>query len=874
MATGIEILQTELSNGLGVILKEDHSAPIASFWTWYRVGSRNELPGKTGLSHWVEHMQFKGTPSLEKGQIFREVSSVGGTLNALTSHDWTAYFETLPVDQLELSLRIESDRMSNSLFTLDEVESERTVILSERQGAENNPGYALYEEVVGAAFHAHPYRHMVIGYESDLRQITRDDLYQHYRHNYHPGNAFVVAVGDFVAEELLHSIEEAFGSIPRGNDPAPVAVIEPPLESERRVTMRRPSGVPYLRMAFPSPDARHADLPALFVLDAILSGGKGMGLGGGGAMGRSSRLYRSLVASGLVRSVGSDIDVTIDPFLFQIGVTGLPGSDLAHIEAVIEEQLRQVRVAPPAPAELERAMHQVEAQFVYSAEGVTNQAFWLGQWEIVDSRRRAGSLPDEIRGVTAGDVMRVANTYLLPDRRTIGWLLPGRDGGEVPSGAAPPALVPRAWGLTGPRQSGEPPRFGFQRAELDNGVVVLGQERPESRSVAMRIRLAAGSMYEPDELAGIAFLTSRSLLRGAAGLTYEAINELTDSLGSSVTVDAGKEFVEARFRLLGNDLPAMTALAGQILLTPDFPAEEIERIRIEQLGAIAESDNDTRATADRVMRRAVYPLPNPLGRRTLGSAETISSITRNDVVNYHAAQFRPRSTAIAVVGGIGSFAATVDTISRALGAWGEPSQIRPRPTLGLTNGSSLQVEATIAGKTQADIAAGVPTIARGHEEFYALDVANLILGRLGLMGRLGAEVRDRRGLAYYAFSQIEPRKDGSLWVMRAGVDPANVDNAIEAVIAELGRIRAERVSEEELRNAKNYLVGVLPLALETHDGVAATLLAIEEFGLGLDYLGRYPDIIAGVTQEDVLDAAHQHLDPQVLAIGIAGPTKS
>ena len=171
------IVETQLDNGLRVILQEDRSAPIVSFWTWYRVGSRNEQPGKTGLSHWVEHMQFKGTETIEKGQIFRDVSRVGGTLNALTSHDWTAYFETVPSHQIDLPLRIESDRMMGSLFAPDEVESERTVILSERQGAENNPGYALYEEVVGSAFHAHPYRHMVIGYERDLRDnFTRRPL--------------------------------------------------------------------------------------------------------------------------------------------------------------------------------------------------------------------------------------------------------------------------------------------------------------------------------------------------------------------------------------------------------------------------------------------------------------------------------------------------------------------------------------------------------------------------------------------------------------------------------------------------------------------------------------------------------------------------
>src|SRR5215210_8169328 len=210
------VVDAQLSNGLGVILREDHTAPIVSICTWYRVGSRNESPGKTGLSHWVEHMQFKGTASIAKGQIFRDVSRIGGTLNALTSHDWTAYFETVPTLQIDLPLRIESDRMTGSLFAPDEVESERTVILSERQGAENNPGSALYEEVVGAAFHAHPYRHMVIGYECDLRAISRDDLFHHYRRFYHPSNAFVVAVGDFDSDDLLGRLERAFGAVPGG----------------------------------------------------------------------------------------------------------------------------------------------------------------------------------------------------------------------------------------------------------------------------------------------------------------------------------------------------------------------------------------------------------------------------------------------------------------------------------------------------------------------------------------------------------------------------------------------------------------------------------------------------------------------------------
>ena len=199
-----------LDNGLTLFLQEKHDAPVVSFWTWYRVGSRNELPGLTGVSHWVEHMQFKGTPTIAKGSIFGAVSRVGGYLNAMTSTDWTAYFETLPADQVDLAIEIESDRMVNSLFDADEVASERTVILSERQGAENRPTYKLYEEVIATAFSGHAYSHSVIGREQDLKRITRDDLYNHYRRYYRPDNAFITVVGDFDADEMTKKLTDAF----------------------------------------------------------------------------------------------------------------------------------------------------------------------------------------------------------------------------------------------------------------------------------------------------------------------------------------------------------------------------------------------------------------------------------------------------------------------------------------------------------------------------------------------------------------------------------------------------------------------------------------------------------------------------------------
>ena len=869
------VVATQLNNGLGVILQEDHSAPVVSLWTWYRVGSRNEQPGKTGLSHWVEHMQFKGTASIAKGQIFRDVSRVGGTLNALTSHDWTAYFETVPSHQIDLPLRIEPDRMVGSLFTTEEVESERTVILSERQGAENNPGYALYEEVVGAAFHAHPYRHMVIGYECDLRAISRDDLFQHYRRFYHPGNAFVVAVGAFDSGDLLGRLEQAFEAVPAGESiPQSIGVMEPAQQGERRVLLRRPSGVPYLRVAYHTPGAANADAVPLLVTEAILSGGPPMGLAGGGVMGRSSRLYRALVASGLARSAGSDMGLTIDPYLFQIGVTGLPGSDLSQLERIVDDEVARLQNELVTENELQRALHQLEAQFVYSSEGMTNQAYWLGHWEIVDGWHRAAYLPDEIRRVTAEDIRRVAQKYLLVERRTVGWLEPLITEGAAPGPPADAGLrfaPPLAWGLTGPRSSMEAEYASFHRAFLPNGIPVLGQERPQSQSFALRLRDPAGAIYERPEESGIAFLTARSLQRGSSGRSFEEISTRLDELGGSMSIDTGREFVEARVRGLRNDFEELTQLLAEALQRPDFPAIEVDKVRSEQLGAIAEADNDTRATADRLLRRSVFPEPNPFGRRVLGSPEIVAGLDRDAVANYHARSFGAGGAMIAVVGGIAGFDSAVECLSSTFGSWAGTARKIDIADRLLSNDSTTRATEAIPGKSQADIAAGVATISRGHPDYYALDVANMILGRLGLMGRLGAEVRDRQGLAYHASSQLEPRRDGTLWAARAGVDPQNVDRALAAIQTELERLRSELVSDEELADAKSYLTGVLPLALETHDGVAAILLAIEEFNLGLDYLDRYPDIIAAVEPEQVRQAARSHLDPERLAIGIAEP---
>ena len=237
----VPVRETRLGNGLTILTRELHNAPIASFWVWYRVGSRNEVSGITGISHWVEHMLFKGTSAYKPGDIFRAVTRNGGTLNGFTWVDYTTYFETLPSDRLNLALEIESDRMVNALFNPDEVASERTVIIAEREGHENNPTFHLDEEVTSTAFKVHPYGNGVIGWKCDLQTMTREDLYAHYQRYYVPGNAVVVAVGDFDTDDLLRRIEERFGGISAGAPVPDVRSIEPVQEGERRIHLRRPA---------------------------------------------------------------------------------------------------------------------------------------------------------------------------------------------------------------------------------------------------------------------------------------------------------------------------------------------------------------------------------------------------------------------------------------------------------------------------------------------------------------------------------------------------------------------------------------------------------------------------------------------------------
>lgn len=413
-----------LSNGLKVFLKEIHTTPIVSSWLWYRVGSRDETQGRTGISHWVEHMQFKGTPQFPANVLDKAISREGGVWNAMTYLDWTAYYETMPADRIDLALRLEADRMVNSQFDEKEVASERTVIISEREGNENDPLFQLGEAVQHAAFRIHPYHHEVIGDVADLHAMTRDDLYNHYRAYYTPNNAVMAVAGDFDTKSMLARIRGLFEPIPAGQEPTRLARPETEQRGEIRLSVEGPGSTSYVQVCYRFPAASHPDFFPLTVLDSLLAGPSNLNMFSGGISNKTSRLYRALVDKEYAVGVYGGAQATIDPFLYSIVLTVHPKRKPEEALAALDGEIERVRREKVAKSEITRAIKQARALFAYGSENITNQAFWMGYSEMFAEYGWFENYLDKLSSVSVKDVQRVANEYFRPRSRVVGTYVP------------------------------------------------------------------------------------------------------------------------------------------------------------------------------------------------------------------------------------------------------------------------------------------------------------------------------------------------------------------------------------------------------------------------------------------------------------------
>jgi zinc protease len=409
----LNIQEFRLDNGLQVLILEDHAVPLVTVQVWYRVGSRNERPGITGISHFLEHLMFKGTPKYGPGQYTQLIQRYGGTQNAFTSYDMTAYYAVVPAARLELALDLEADRMTHLRLDPQDIKAEREVVKEERRLRENAPTGPMYEVLGALAYKAHPYQWPTIGWMSDIESITREELEAHYKTYYIPNNATLIIVGDVDSSLAMATVRRYFDPLRPGPPPPPVRPPEPPQLGEHRAEIPRPTALAALAMAYHIPAFDHPDALPLEVLGQILS------------QGQSSRLYRDLVYQRqLATSISANAEFRIDPGVFTIVSMVQAGKSPAEVEAAVYEQLEQVTAESIADRELEKAINQALSGFVFRQDSIQQQAFTIGSFHILQSYKVINEYIERLRGVTKQDVARVARTYLTKTNRTVVTIVP------------------------------------------------------------------------------------------------------------------------------------------------------------------------------------------------------------------------------------------------------------------------------------------------------------------------------------------------------------------------------------------------------------------------------------------------------------------
>jgi len=876
-AADTRVQQHKLANGLEVLVQEDHSAPLVCSYIWYRVGVRHEPPGQAGISHFLEHMAFKGTERLSGREMNRLVTAKGGYLNGFTSMDYTAYVETLPSDALDLAFEIESERMARCTLSAEDVETEKGVVLSEFAGRENDPSFLLYLQTMATQFPNQPYGREVIGTKEDLRALTRDKVLAYYRSHYAPNNAVLVVTGDVSAEEVFRKAERYFGPIPSDTPAPPTPNPGRGPTGEKRVKLELPGRTPYLQMLYEVPPIQHPDHVVLEVIQNILSGG------------RTSRLYPDLVAAGLASSAGGWDYENPQNTVFAVQVAMLPGVEHAKVESALDDVIERLQAEPVSAPDLAKAKNQTKANFIYSADGVTNLAHQIGYYHTIYDHRYLETFPAKVDAVAAEDVQRVMRAYFVKDNRTVGWLVPTGEGdaGGGGGGRAPSDLQWRrpdserlAFRLRGERAGGSdlpvapPPDLGpvapIHQMKLSNGMTLVMQENHSAPFVALYGNVLAGPVLDPEGKAGLAAFCAEMLSRGTQQRPWQAIRDELEAVAADLHFGTGVQVGTVAGRCLKDDLGLLLGATAEQLVTPAFPSDELERVRAELLAAHQSRDEDTMQVAERELLARLYPAGHPLHMPRLGTAETVSSITRDDLVQFHSRYYRPENTYLTIVGDIAPEEAA-EVVERVFGSWeraGEPAKVQIPPVPVPVKAQTVGVP--VPNKTQVDIALGFPGISRKDPEFYQADLMNYVLGA-GFMSRLNMRIREELGLAYYVFSSYRAYWGPGPWILQMGVDPANADKALAAAVDELRRIRAGPPSEEELQLWKDYAKGTVARRMETYGGIAQELLMASFYDLGIYHAYQYPGILAKITPDQVNEAAKQFLHPDGYIAVMAGP---
>jgi zinc protease len=879
-STDIPRLQFEkytLPNGLEVILSQKRGLPMVAVNLWYHVGPANEDRGRTGFAHLFEHMMFQSSKHVPPDSHIRLLESAGASdLNGTTDYDRTNYFETVPANQVELALWLESDRMGWLLDKIDQaaLSNQQDVVRNERRQSIENQPYGLAEEtLVQTLFPSgHPYYGNVMGSHEDIQAAKLDDVKRFFRQYYAPNNASLAIVGDFEPAQMKGLIEKYFGTLKRGPAVPPIKAVTPKITAERRKVVTERVELPRVYMAWlTSPILKPGDADA-DIAATVLGGG------------RSSRLYKKLVyEKQIAQNVSAQQYSLILGSIFQIEATARPGHTVDELEKAIDEELALFRSQALNAREIERARNTVETNII---GGLERLGGFGGIADRLNTYNHYLGTPDYLekdiqryRAVTPATLQGFAREQLAQTGRVVMHVMPGQPA-ALPQVATPPASQAAA-GQTESINADEPwrnemPKPGPARplqlatpasATLPNGLTLILSERRGLPIVAANLVLRTGSDANPLDKPGLANFAAAMLDEGTSTRNALQIADEVAQLGASLGIGSSMDATTLSARSLSKNFGATLDVLADVTLHPSFPAEEIERQRASRLAGLVQQRDNPGQVAAQVTASALYGPKHPYGYSEVGTEAGVKGITRADMEAFWKQNFVPNNAALVVAGDI-SMSELRTLADKAFGSWQRGTPLRP--TLGTpatTEARVVIVDKPGSPQTQVRVAAiGAP---RSSPDFRPMQIMNLALGGL-FSSRINMNLREEHGYTYGANSQFSFRRAAGPFQLASGIRTDVTGAAVSEIFKEIRGMIEKPMSADELQKAKDSLANSLPGAFESSANAVNNFSNVFIYDLGLDYYTRYAEQVNAVTTDQTLAVSKKYLVPAnmvVIAVG-------
>lgn len=869
----------KLDNGLEVILSEDHRLPMVAVNLWYHVGPANELPGRTGFAHLFEHMMFEGSRHVPGSSHFHLLEAAGASdINGTTDFDRTNYFETLPANQLELALWLESDRMGYLPDKLDQanLSNQQDVVRNERRQSVENAPYGIVEEgMMHQLFpKGHPYYADVIGSHQDIQSAKLEDVRNFFKLYYAPNNASLAIVGDFQPERAKELVEKYFGPLKRGENVPRIKAQTPPITAERRVVIQDNVQLPRVYMAWLTspifkPGDAEADLSA-----AVLGGGK------------SSRLYKKLVYE---KQIALDVSVNQQPLIlgsvFEVQATARPGVKPEDLEKAINTELDAFRSGGPTTAELTRARNVIESRIIQGLEtlggfgGVADRLntynHYLGTPDFLtaDIGRYENASIESLRAFAQGQLntkQRVV-VYGVPGKQDLGTEIPtpkaeqkdtAKLGGE-------PVNADAEWRKTAPKPG---PLSALhlpvpEQFKLSNGLTVLYSERPGLPLVAASLVLRSGSGANPAGHPGLASFTARMLQQGTMKLNALQIADRAADLGATLGSRASSDSSVISTHSLSRNFADALGLLADVALHPSFPQAEIERVRKERLAALVQEKDEPFSVASRVLAAALYGAQHPYGYPDIGTEESIKAVTREDLLKFWQENYFSNDAALIVTGNI-NLNDLKPLLEKEFGAW-KPGKATSAALRAPESSDARLILVNRPGAPQTTLVCYSLGAARSTPDYAPLEVMNTDLGGL-FSSRINMNLREAHGYTYGAGSVFVYHRLPGPFVVYSDVRTDVTAPATTEMLKELQRMRETQMTAEEMALSKDSITRSMPGRFERGTDAAGSFAELFLFDFPLDYYSKLPDSINTVTVEQAQAAAQKYIHPEkmvVLAVG-------